>query len=142
MGRIRIPAYEFAITSAIINFFVAVYLTVVVLRSSIMHFFIEIIKGYIIAFITAIIVFHYIISVLMFLSAIMIKHEDHYLAGSIIALVVSIIGFFIGAGFIIGPAIGLTGGILGLKEHRHLILHKKEIHEDSIMMLKKQKNNL
>ena len=68
---------------------------------------------------------HLLSGILITIGSILIKKEDHSLAGSILVLVVSSVGILIGTGLYIGPAVGLVGGILGLKEHQRLILHKK-----------------
>jgi hypothetical protein len=63
---------------------------------------------------------------MIIVGSILIKHEDHSLAGSIIVLIISLIGVMSGMGLCIGPVFGIIGGVVGLREHQHLILHKKE----------------
>ncbi len=67
---------------------------------------------------------HFSVAVLTLLSSIMVRTEHHSLGGSILLLLVSVVGFVLGAGFFIGPILGIIGGILGLTEHEKLIKHQ------------------
>ena len=68
---------------------------------------------------------NYIAGAMIIVGSVLIKHEDHSLAGSIIVLIVSLVGIVSGMGLFVGPVCGIVGGIVGLREHQHLILHKK-----------------
>ena len=57
----------------------------------------------------------------MIVSAFLIKHEDHSLSGSIMALITSTFGLLTAAGILLGPVLGIVGGVLGLKEHQRII---------------------
>ncbi len=72
------------------------------------------------------IVSNYLAGIIIIVGSELIKHEDHSLAGSIMVLIVSLVGVLTGMGLFIGPIFGIIGGILGLREHQHLIMHKKE----------------
>ncbi|UCH12404.1 MAG: hypothetical protein JSW18_00165 [Candidatus Omnitrophota bacterium] len=69
---------------------------------------------------------NYIAGVMIVVGSILIKHEDHSLSGSIIVLIMSLVGIVSGMGVFVGPICGIIGGVVGLREHQHLILHKKE----------------
>lgn len=69
---------------------------------------------------------NYIAGLMVVVGSVLIKHEDHSLAGSIIVLIVSLVGVVSGMGLFLGPIFGIVGGVVGLREHQHLILHKKE----------------
>lgn len=68
-----------------------------------------------------IIISHIFISVLMLLSVYLLRREHHCLSGSIMLLCSSIIGLTIASGLMIGPVLGIVGGILGMTEHEKLI---------------------
>ena len=68
---------------------------------------------------------NFIAGAMIIVGSLLIKHEDHSLAGSIIVLIISLIGIMSGMGLFIGPVFGIIGGVVGLREHQHLILHKK-----------------
>lgn len=72
------------------------------------------------------IISNYIAGIMIIIGSVLIKHEDHSLSGSIIVLIVSLVGVIIGMGLFIGPVCGIIGGVVGLREHQHLILHKKK----------------
>lgn len=69
---------------------------------------------------------NYLAGIMVIIGSILIKHEDHSLAGSIIVLIISLVGILTGMGVFVGPVMGVIGGVVGLREHQHLILHKKE----------------
>ncbi|MFC1768867.1 hypothetical protein ACFLZX_03820 [Nanoarchaeota archaeon] len=68
---------------------------------------------------------HFTIGVLMLISCYLIRKEHQTLSGTILLLVVSVIGFVLSAGLMIGPILGTIGGILGLTEHEKLIKHHR-----------------
>jgi hypothetical protein len=69
---------------------------------------------------------NFIAGAMIIIGSLLIKHEDHSLAGSIIVLIISLIGILSGMGLFVGPMFGIVGGVVGLREHQHLILHKKK----------------
>ncbi|MFC1705051.1 hypothetical protein ACFLZ6_01840 [Nanoarchaeota archaeon] len=69
---------------------------------------------------------NYIAGVMVVVGSLLIKHEDHSLAGSIMVLIVSLVGILTGMGIFVGPVLGIVGGVVGLREHQHLILHKRK----------------
>ncbi|MBW2980137.1 hypothetical protein KY360_01825 [Candidatus Woesearchaeota archaeon] len=70
---------------------------------------------------------NFIAGLMIIVGSVLIKHEDHSLAGSIIVLIISLVGIVSGMGLFIGPVCGIVGGVVGLREHQHLILHKKRL---------------
>lgn len=69
---------------------------------------------------------NFIAGAMIITGSVLIKHEDHSLSGSIIVLIMSLVGIVSGMGLFVGPVCGIIGGVVGLREHQHLILHKKE----------------
>jgi len=70
------------------------------------------------AVITLVGVVSIVLGVLMLIGAALVHSSEKgkALAGSIIAIVVSVLSMFFGGGFIIGFVLGLVGGVLGLVE--------------------------
>tara|TARA_Y100000310_G_C20674093_1_gene811920 strand:- start:1031 stop:1414 length:384 start_codon:yes stop_codon:yes gene_type:complete len=117
--NIFIPGFEFSLTAGILTILIALYATWIVFASNfITDIIAPFLKDVVIVIFLGLLFTHYVIGILMIISAFLIKHKDHSLAGSTMILITSIMGILLGAGIFIGPILGLIGGILGHKEHQ------------------------
>jgi len=64
---------------------------------------------------------HIFVGVLMILAVFLLRREHHSFSGSVMLLCASIIGLNFASGLLIGPVLGIIGGILGLSEHEKMI---------------------
>jgi hypothetical protein len=65
----------------------------------------------------------FLIAILTLAGAYLLRQEHHNLAGSIIILVVNVIGMAFVVGLFLGPLLGIISGMLGISEHEKLIKH-------------------
>ena len=120
--KIFIPGFEFSLIAGIFVLVQAVTLTFFIFGST---FFTEFLGPFLQTWVKyAVIIWlfgQYISGICMVVASLLIKHEDHSLAGSVMVLVVSLFGLFLAMGALVGPMLGIVGGILGLKEHQKVM---------------------
>jgi ABC-type multidrug transport system permease subunit len=112
--HITTPAFVLSLLAGALTLFFAVWETKGVLLNN------DVVFQY---FVAVLLVMHYTVAVLMFASAILLKREHHVLAASIMLLCASTAGLVLLAGFFIGPAMGILGGIAGVREYEKMIKH-------------------
>lgn len=109
------PAYLYGLWGGAITFAVSLFLLWGLLNSA------NILWN--ISFFGAAIFIQFCASMLMLLSVYFLRKEHHCFGGSVMLLCSSIVGLNLAAGLLIGPVLGIIGGILGLSEHEKLIKH-------------------
>ena len=95
------PAYTLGLLGGVITFLVSIYVLTRVFQVTLLV--------------------HLLIGVLMLISVYLLRKEHHAFSGSVMLLCSSIIGLTIASGILIGPILGIIGGILGMAEHERLI---------------------
>ena len=111
IGEITKPSYILGLFSAVITLLISLYLynkfSITIFQED--------------SLISLSITIGFVTGILMLISSYLIKKEYYNLSGSIMLLSSSIIGLVFGAGILIGPVLGIIGGMLGMMEHEKLI---------------------
>ena len=114
MGITR-PAYLYGLWGGIITLLVSIFLLARLPKMEILF--------YEISYFGVAIFVHALIGMLMLVSVYLLRKEHHTFGGSVMLLCSSIVGLTLSSGLLIGPILGIIGGILGMSEHEKLIKH-------------------
>lgn len=113
MVEITRPAHIYGLWGGVITLVVSAFLLVSLINAG--RF------SYDFSFFGAAIFVHSLIGILMLVSVYLLRKEHHTFGGSVMLLCSSIIGLTLSSGLLIGPILGIIGGILGMSEHEKLI---------------------
>jgi len=114
------PAYLFGLWGAIITLMVSTFILMNSFRAG------NLFRQGTVSFFEFGVFIYLIISLLMLVSVFILRKEHHSFGGSVMLLCSSIIGLTIASGLLVGPILGIIGGILGMSEHEKLIKHHLE----------------
>jgi hypothetical protein len=129
-NNITIPGFRLSITAGIITIITTTLLALLIFVFTPFGVIIKEFAPELTIFAILFLIANYIAAIFMLISGFLIKHEEHCFAGSILILIISVIGLIFSFGLYIGPAFGIAAGIIGLREHHKIVLsHHTVLHE-------------
>ena len=111
------PAYMLGIIGGAITLAISLFLLLELIQTNNFLSF-----GWV-SFLGIAVLVHIAVSILMLVGSYLLRVEHHSLGGSIMLLCASILGLNFASGLVVGPILGIIGGVLGMAEHEKLIKH-------------------
>ena len=124
MNNETMPGFLVSIMAGFVMLFITLVELILVFRIKTTVFG-ELLQDFVFTILFIVVIIHLVLSILITIGSVLLKHEDHSLSGSIIVLGGGMFGLLLGAGLFIGSIQAIIGGVMGLKEHQKILLGKE-----------------